>query len=69
MTGQGLKCPKCGSTHIDEFKNAYWYMCRDCGHNGMPSSDPEKAKRNFLDASGGQPNPKTNDTNVAPKLR
>ena len=44
-----IVCPKCGSKHIDEFRNAYWFMCRDCGHNGMPSSDESAALRNFLD--------------------
>lgn len=48
MTGQGLKCPKCGSTHIDEFKNAFWFFCRDCGYNSTPSSDRDKAVQNFL---------------------
>ena len=43
-----LTCPKCGSKNIDEFKNAYWFLCRDCGHNGMPSSDEAKAAANFL---------------------
>jgi len=45
---QGLKCQKCGSIHVDEFKNAYWFMCRDCGYNSLPSSDPDKALSNFL---------------------
>ena len=48
MTGQGLKCPKCGSTRIDEFERAYWFMCRDCGYNSVPNSDREKALSNFL---------------------
>ena len=42
-----IKCPKCGSEHIDEFKNAFWYMCRDCGYNSVPNSDREKAISNF----------------------
>ena len=46
-----LTCPKCGSKNIDEFKNAYWFLCRDCGHNGMPSSDEAKAVANFLGAA------------------
>lgn len=50
-----LTCPKCGSKNIDEFKNAYWFMCRDCGHNGMPSSDEAKAVKNFLDYKKGDP--------------
>lgn len=48
MTENGLKCPKCGSTHIDEFKNAYWFLCRDCGYNSIPNSDRNKAIQNFL---------------------
>lgn len=53
MAEQGLKCPKCGSTHIDEFKNAYWYFCRECGYNSVPSSNQEKAKQNFLHPDDG----------------
>ena len=43
-----IKCPKCGSENVDEFKNAYWFMCRDCGYNSVPNSDREKAISNFL---------------------
>ena len=38
-----MRCPKCGSKHIDAFKDAYWYLCRDCGYNSPPSSDEAKA--------------------------
>ena len=48
MTEHGLKCPKCGSAHIDEFKKAYWFLCRNCGYNSLPNSDREKAIQNFL---------------------
>jgi len=47
QTEKGLKCPKCGSRNIDEFKNAYWFFCRDCGYNSAPSSDRDKAIDNF----------------------
>lgn len=48
MTEQGLKCPKCGSTHIDEFKNAFWFFFRECGYNSTPSNNREQAIKNFL---------------------
>lgn len=51
MTEHGLKCPKCGSTNIDEFKNAYWFMCRNCGYNSVPNSDRDKAIRSFLNSA------------------
>ena len=35
--GDGMKCPKCGSTRTEEHgKNAgdyNWILCRKCGHN------------------------------------
>lgn len=43
-----MRCPKCGGKHIDEFERAYWFLCRDCGYNSMPSSDEAKAINNFL---------------------
>ena len=49
MSEKNVKCPRCGSANVDEFRNAYWFLCRDCGYNAMPSSDEEQARRNFLD--------------------
>lgn len=56
ITGTPIKnmiCPKCGSRNIDEFRNAYWYFCRECGYNSVPSSNQEKAKQNFLHPDDG----------------
>lgn len=51
MPDRTLKCPKCGGSNVDEFKKAYWFLCRDCGYNSMPSSDEEQARRNFLEGA------------------
>ena len=53
---KNMICPKCGSKHIDGFKHAYWFMCRDCGHNSYPDSDESKAINNFLHGYGGESN-------------
>lgn len=42
-----MKCPKCGSANIDEFENAWWYLCRDCGYNSPSSYDRDAARRMF----------------------
>ena len=42
-----LKCPKCGSTHVDEFENQFWFLCRDCGYNSLAYSDKDKAVKAF----------------------
>ena len=38
-----MSCPKCGSKHIDEFENSYWFQCRDCGYNSPAYADEAKA--------------------------
>lgn len=42
-----MKCPKCGSKHIDEFENQFWFLCRDCGYNSPAYSDKDKAVKAF----------------------
>lgn len=38
-----MRCPNCGSKHIDAFEKPYWYLCRDCGYNSDASSDEAEA--------------------------
>jgi ribosomal protein L37AE/L43A len=38
-----MKCPKCGSKHIDEFEDDYWFLCRDCGYNSPACADEAEA--------------------------
>lgn len=39
----GVKCPKCGERHIEEFMDAYWLLCHDCGYNSPVYPDEDEA--------------------------
>ena len=53
-----MKCPKCGSKHIDEFdKELYWFLCRDCGYNSPAYHDEARAINAFLKGRDGNEKP------------
>lgn len=43
-----MRCPNCGSKHIDAFSDAYWFLCRDCGYQSDAYSDECEAINAFL---------------------
>ncbi len=46
-------CPKCGSRHIDVFRDAYWLFCRECGFNTQPRHTLEEALLDFKNGLSG----------------
>lgn len=44
----GMRCPKCGSKNIEEFIDAYWFLCHECGYNSPAYVDEDEAKNAFL---------------------
>lgn len=39
-----MRCPKCGSKHIDEFDgDAFWFLCRNCGYNSPVYAEEDEA--------------------------
>ena len=43
----GMRCPKCGGKNIEEFIDAYWFLCHECGYNCPAYVDEEEAKNAF----------------------
>ena len=60
-----MRCPKCGSKHIDAFGNMletrrdvlYWFMCRDCGYNSPAYHDEARAISAFCKGRDGNEKP------------